>query len=149
MKQLIEYAKSFLGTAYIWGGNHPSYGYDCSGFVQEVLASVGCDPKGDQTAQMLYDYFLLEGDEIWGPKTGALMFYGSSKERIYHVAFCINEYQIIEAGGGDSSCTDLSRAIAKNAFVRLRPSDHRFKERVGVLLPRYPDWVKQLELPLG
>lgn len=149
MKQLIEYAKSFLGIAYIWGGSHPAYGLDCSGLVQEILASVGLDPSGDQTAQMLWDYFLLEGDEIWGPKTGALMFYGKSKDHISHVAFCLNQYQIIEAGGGDSSCTDLSRAIAKSAFVRLRPSDHRLSERQGILLPRYPDYLKQMELPLG
>jgi peptidoglycan endopeptidase LytE len=148
MKQLIEYAKSFLGVTYIWGGNHPAYGYDCSGLVQEILASVGVDPKGDQTAQALHDYFLVEGDEIWGPKTGALIFYGKSKEHITHVSFCISPYQVIEAGGGDSSCTGLSRSIAMSAFVRLRPVDHR-SDVLAYMLPRYGDWVKQLELPLG
>lgn len=38
---VISYAKSFVGVApYVYGGNTPS-GWDCSGFVQYVFASVG------------------------------------------------------------------------------------------------------------
>lgn len=38
--EIINTAKSFLGTPYQWGGTTPS-GFDCSGFVQYVLAQNG------------------------------------------------------------------------------------------------------------
>lgn len=37
---LIEKAKSFLGTPYVWGGSQP-LGFDCSGFVQYVYKQFG------------------------------------------------------------------------------------------------------------
>lgn len=148
MTKLIDYALSFLGTPYIWAGNHPAYGYDCSGLVQEILASVGLDPKGDQTAQALYDHFIKEGDEHWSPLAGSLMFYGKDKQSITHVAFCISAHQVIEAGGGGSRSVDLASSVKEGGFVRLRPVDHR-KDLVSVIRPKYADWINQMELPLG
>lgn len=37
---IVEYAKTFIGTPYAYGGNTPS-GFDCSGFVQYVMANFG------------------------------------------------------------------------------------------------------------
>lgn len=37
---LVEYAKKFLGTPYVWGGTTPD-GFDCSGFVQYVYKHFG------------------------------------------------------------------------------------------------------------
>jgi len=145
MNELISYAKSFIGVPYIYGGEHPAKGFDCSGLVQEILRSVGLDPKFDQSAQMLNDYFMIEGKKLWEPQAGALIFYGKSEESISHVAFCISNTQLIEAGGGDSSCKDIPSAVAKGAFVRIRPIDHR-KDRVNILLPAYHDWMTQMSL---
>ena len=39
-EQLINLAKSLLGTPYIWGGKS-AFGFDCSGFVQLVLSTMG------------------------------------------------------------------------------------------------------------
>ena len=39
-EDLIDYAKSFLGTRYVWGGASPS-GFDCSGFTMYVYAHFG------------------------------------------------------------------------------------------------------------
>jgi cell wall-associated NlpC family hydrolase len=59
MDLLIQYAMSFIGVPYRWGGSNPITGFDCSGLVQEILKSVYMDPPGDQTAEALYQYFLL------------------------------------------------------------------------------------------
>lgn len=142
MKTLVDYAKVHLGIPYIWGGENPMKGFDCSGFVQFVLRSVGMDPVGDQSAQMLYD---------WGKKNfyqptkaaGALAFYGKSPTMIYHVGLMINEFQIIEAAGGDHTCVSKAVAEEKGACVRIRPVEYR-KDFVGVMLPKYPDWVKNV-----
>lgn len=40
--QMMKTAESYLGTRYVWGGNSTA-GVDCSGFVQQVFASVGID----------------------------------------------------------------------------------------------------------
>ena len=37
---IVEYAKTFLGTPYVWGGTTPS-GFDCSGFTQYVYNHFG------------------------------------------------------------------------------------------------------------
>ena len=140
MKELIAYAKAHLGLPYIWGGANPLTGMDCSGFVQWVLESVGMDPQGDQTAQALYDWSLAKSFGSTRAE-GALVFYGKSAERIHHVAILINEFQIIEAGGGDSFCTTKEAAAQRGACIRIRPLDHR-KDLVGIFMPDYPGWMK-------
>ncbi len=129
-----EYAKKFIGQPYIWGGDDPIIGFDCSGLVQEILASVGMDPPGDQTAQGLYDHFKNNSDGIMG--IGALCFYGKSVSEITHVAFMIENYCIVEAGGGGSKTTSAEAAADMNAFVRIRPYNRR-KDLVAVLNPYY------------
>ena len=37
---IVDYAKKFLGTPYVWGGSSPS-GFDCSGFCQYVYKQMG------------------------------------------------------------------------------------------------------------
>jgi len=36
--RMIENAKTFIGIPYVWGGNSPDQGLDCSGFVRWVTA---------------------------------------------------------------------------------------------------------------
>lgn len=135
IESAVNYAWYFIGTPYLWGGENPIEGYDCSGFVQEVLRSVGLDPTGDQTAQALWEYFKKEGDAAPKPRAGALAFYGS-RYRISHVAFCINDHQIIEAGGGGKKTRSKEDAANHNAFIRLRPIDHR-KDLIEIRMPCY------------
>ncbi len=47
-----NYLLTYLHKPYLWAGSSPidGSGLDCSGAVQEWLAPLGLDPKGDQTA---------------------------------------------------------------------------------------------------
>src|ERR1044072_5400329 len=36
-----QYALNFVGTPYVWGGNGPNRGVDCSGLVQQMLGAIG------------------------------------------------------------------------------------------------------------
>lgn len=131
-----NYAAKFLGLPYIWGGSHPSLGYDCSGLAQEILAAIGIDPPGDQTAQTLFSSLKNDTTNVIKPEAGSFLFFGSSITNITHVAFALDELHMIEAGGGGSSCKTVQDAIKHNAFVRVRPIAHR-KDLLACLLPRY------------
>ena len=133
--------KSFLLTylhkPYLWGGDDPLIGLDCSGFAQECLAALGADPAGDQTAHALRDHCLKYGTPIMTPPdTGDLVFYGT-QGKIIHIAVGFHKGIVIEAGGGGSRTKTLQDAINQNAFIRLRP----YRKRL--------DFVATYRLPLG
>ena len=128
---LIEYSKSFIGQPYIWGANGGG-AFDCSGFIQELLAFQGIDPRGDQTADQLMNIMLIETDkysEVLFPsnqiKQGDLIFYGINKA--IHVAMVLSNDPclIIEAGGGGSRTDSIEEARKLQAHVRVRPLTHR------------------------
>lgn len=130
-------AQEHLRLAYIWGGNDSIKGFDCSGFVQELYASIGIDPPGDQTAQKLFDYFYNEDskrDLFKEPRIGSLAFYGRQLNRISHVAMFMDSSHVIEAGGGNASTTNVEASIRQNAYIRIRPFSQR-RDLVAILRP--------------
>lgn len=135
MKTLIEYALKIVGTPYLWGGAGPD-GYDCSGLVQEILASVGAHPPVDSTAQGIYAYYREKGEILKRPTMGALVFYGKTTKSITHIAFAIDEFRIVEAGGGGHRIKTVADAYRSHAFVRIRRFDHR-KDYLLSILPKY------------
>lgn len=134
IETLIRYAYQFVGLPYRWGGDDTIKGFDCSGLVQELYASIGYDPSGDQTAQGLYDLLKEDAHEnVFRP--GALAFYGKSKAEITHVAMFVSYSQVIEAGGGGSKTKTIEDASIQNAYVRIRPYNKR-QDLVAVILPK-------------
>lgn len=135
LQVMLECALACLNVPYRWGGDNPVQGMDCSGFVQWVLKSVGLDPKGDQTAQGLCDHFDRTGSHT-APTLGALVFFGESMTKVTHVALCLNEWQMIEAGGGNSLTKTKSDAEALGACVRVRMITSR-SDRVAIIKPSF------------
>ena len=125
----IEYAKSLLHVPYIWGGKSPLIGLDCSGFVCEVLKSVGAVGNHEElSAQGLFDRFNGKGINYMVH----LAFFGKDLKSIDHVGILdIANNQIdsrtslIEAAGGDH--TTITREIAEkiDARVKVRPVGYR------------------------
>ena len=130
-----QYALSFLGVPYKWGGENPISGIDCSGLVQEIAMCLGIDPVGDQTAQALFDYFETTG--VVGKRgLGAFAFYGQSRNHITHVVFMLNDFQCIGANGGGSKVVDRASADNANAFVKIRPVNYR-SDLIDTIMPNY------------
>lgn len=136
VSSMIEYGMCLIGTPYKWGGANPVSGMDCSGAIQEILSSIGFDPRGDQTAAGLYESFAPRS-EHGKLAAGALVFYGSSLDKITHVAMMINDFQVMEAGGGGSKTITRDDAARDSAFFRIRPFNLR-TDIVAVLMPTYP-----------
>jgi len=124
----FKIAWACFGKPYRWGGDDPIVGFDCSGFVLEILQSVGVVETGiDLTAEGLFKKFSAFGCQ---PMQGALAFWKRSEtdSKIIHVEFCIDEYLTIGASGGGSAVLSVQDAIEKNAFIKVRPlrNLHRF-----------------------
>lgn len=116
-----EVAMSLHGLPYRWGGDDPGTGFDCSGYIIEILKSVGRLPRsGDWTAHALWDEFA--GKERDPAQLGCLAFWwNNAKTRIIHVEFCLDSKHTIGASGGGSKTTSFEAASKSNAFIKIRP----------------------------
>lgn len=91
---ICDYAKKWIGTKYVWGGNSLTKGIDCSGFVQQVYKNFGYStPRVSR--DMAKKYTKISIDEL---KPGDLIFYGRVKDNyINHVGIYIGNGQVIHS----------------------------------------------------
>lgn len=83
---IISYAKRFIGTPYLYGGNSKK-GFDCSGFTQYIMKQHGYNlPRTAQSQGECYSKLKLR--EV---TKGDLVFFGSSKKNISHVGIISSE----------------------------------------------------------
>lgn len=114
-----------FGQPYKWGGDDTIDGFDCSGFVQELLYSVGAlNPSIDRTAHGLWEHY--EEVRVETPYDGCLVFFWNpARTIIVHIEFCLNEELRIGASGGGSKTTTKEAAARHNAYVKVRPIKSR------------------------
>lgn len=135
-KVLYDVIMSYLHINYMWGGNSPLTGMDCSGVVIDILKTIGELPnKFDATSNALFEHYSMNGLSN-EKKLGSLCFYGQHSGVIRHVGIMVNDEMILEAGGGTSKTKTLEDAIKHDARTRIRPYDYR-KDLVEIILPDY------------
>lgn len=111
-----------LGKPYIWGGDDPISGWDCSGIVIEALKATGRLPRnGDWRAADLAAMF----PKVTVPSRGDLVFWNRGGkighvEMIWAIYGPGNLFTIGASGGGSGTMT-REDAIKQNAYVRIRP----------------------------
>lgn len=92
-QNVVNYALSFLGGPYRYGGNDPRTGVDCSGFTRYVLGNAAgvqmLRSSGSQATQGIP----VSADQM---RPGDLLFYGGSGG-INHVALYIGSGKIVHA----------------------------------------------------
>lgn len=124
-EQIVDYAKSFLGTYYQWGGNFPEtsghYGLDCSHFTYQVLKKFG----------LMSSYMVSRQQKEWAiPITrdnlqkGDLVFYTWGTTVVRHVVMYIGNGQIIGANGGGPNTTTEGIARRQGAKVKIQNIDY-------------------------
>ena len=82
----VSWALSQIGTPYVWGGETPGVGFDCSGLVQAAYAAAGVSLP--RVAQDQYD-----STPKLGPSSalapGDLVFFGGGPASIDHVGLYV------------------------------------------------------------
>lgn len=132
-----ETALSLLNTPYLWGGDSPSRGLDCSGFAMILLKAFGIfNFKEDLTSQQIYDKIKDEKNSFEQPYEGCFIFYGRNKNSITHIMYALNENLCIGAQGGGSNVDNFAKAIALDARVKILPYNYR-KDIVSIIDPNY------------
>ena len=125
--QFVNKAFECIGLPYIWGGNTPHIGFDCSGFVCHCLRSTPKYSKiPDLSAQGLADFFHREKTLITRP--GVLYFYGDSCDNITHVMAVLRMWgaggSLIGARSGNSQTKTASDAMRDRAMVDVVTLDY-------------------------
>lgn len=115
-EQILNVARSFLGTPYLWGGITPD-GADCSGFVYTVYALHGFCLHRDTDLQYKYDGFPVKLEEI---RAGDLIyFYEDVVEKPTHVGIYEADQVFINASS------------KQNAVVRYSLSENNWRFKIS------------------
>ena len=96
---LVKYAMKYLGKPYVWGGENPETGIDCSAFVRWCYSHT----TDVQLPRVSYEQCYV-GEKITSMemKPGDLIFYADKTGRVGHVAMYIGNSTIIHAASSKS-----------------------------------------------
>lgn len=103
--EMVETAKSYLSTPYLWGGKTP-FGIDCSGFSQMLYKIAGISIPRDASQQVNLGQSRNFIDEA---APGDLAFFDNEEGKVTHVGIILEGRKIIHASG----------------FVRIDNIDHQ------------------------
>lgn len=90
----VQVALAQVGTPYLWGGETPGVGFDCSGLVQHAYAAAGITlPRTAQT-QYKAGPHLPDGVE---PQAGDLLFFGTGPDHVTHVGIALGHGRMVDS----------------------------------------------------
>lgn len=89
----IEAAASQLGVPYVWGGEQPGVGFDCSGLTQWSWAQAGVSIP--RTAQDQYD--AIPHVPLSDLQPGDLVFWDDGTTSVQHVAMYVGNGEVVQA----------------------------------------------------
>ena len=117
--EVVSYAKTFLKTKYVLGGDSPSKGFDCSGFTAYIYKKFGVSLAHSARAQAtvgtkIEKANLQEGDLV--------IFNNDSNTSIGHVGIYIGGNQFIHASNPSDGVkiTSLSSSYYLKRYVTAR-----------------------------
>lgn len=116
--RVLATAESYLGKRYVYGGETPGSGFDCSGFVQYVFGQHSIDLPRTSRQQAKAGRALPRTVNTLQP--GDLMLFSSKGGRVDHVAIYAGNDRILHssAGAGGVIYDDLSTPRGKWYLAR-------------------------------
>ena len=112
---IVEYAKQYLGTKYVYGGKSPK-GFDCSGYVYYVYKQFGYSLSGGASTQMRNATIIKKADLL----PGDLVFFNDgSASKASHVGIYIGDNSFIHAvaPGKKLAITSMSNDYYEKYYV--------------------------------
>ena len=103
---IVDYAKLWMSTPYVWGGTNLHTGVDCSGFMQQIYKNFGYNLPRVSRDQANYKSAVWSTNEVYPNvlEKGDLLFYTNKKGTVNHVTMYIGDGLII---GAQSSKTGI------------------------------------------
>ena len=116
--RILSTGDRYVGKKYVYGGETPSGGFDCSGFVQYVFGRHGVDLPRTSRQQAGAGRALSR--KLGSLKPGDLMLFSSKGRRVDHVAIYAGNNRILHssAGAGGVVYDDLSTPRGKWYLAR-------------------------------
>ena len=118
---LVERAKSFLGTPYVWGGRAPG-GFDCSGYIYYMLSQFGISSPRMADGQFGIGV-PIEKNSL---QAGDLVFFSTYEPGPSHVGIYMGDGNFIHASSaaGQVTITPLSKAYYVERYLGARRVVH-------------------------
>ncbi|HEY6019383.1 MAG TPA: C40 family peptidase [Candidatus Paceibacterota bacterium] len=115
-QQIADYAKQYIGTPYVWGGNSLQSGVDCSGLVQQVYKKFGLS-----VPRVTYDQIGTgKAVKMDGLQVGDMIFFDfGGKSGPDHVGIYLGDGKFIHAPrpGKGVEISDLKSGYYQDTFV--------------------------------
>lgn len=91
---IVDYARKFIGTPYMYGGSSPS-GFDCSGYVKYIMENFGVDMPRTSTDQYSIGVRVNKSELL----PGDLVFfkYNANSYRLSHVGIYVGNGNFIHS----------------------------------------------------
>ena len=118
---LLFRAIGLVGTPYVWGGNTPASGFDCSGLIAFVYQDVAGIRLPRTTAQMMQ----MKGQQI--PRSqlqsGDIVFFATAgRGRVSHAGIYVGEGRFVHApsSGGTVRLDSVNSTYWNKAYLQAK-----------------------------
>jgi peptidoglycan DL-endopeptidase LytE len=108
--ELVADAAELLGKPYVWGGETPQTGFDCSGFIVYLFKKQGISLP--RTVAAIWN----DGKKVSSPAVGDMVFFETYKPGPSHVGIYIGNNQFIHSGAS----TGVTISSLNNSYWKAR-----------------------------
>ena len=114
--EIIDYAKTFIGTRYLFGSMDPARGFDCSGFVHFVMRNFGINLQRSSRDMATTNGVRVGRSEL---KKGDLVFFATGAAgRVSHVGIYIENGRFIHSATiGGVKISSLNENYYRTRFL--------------------------------